>query len=255
MPSAWDTLSRHLTPPPTPSAWDTLPRHLTSPLPGLTTFHPKASFKAAPSYLDSVLFALFSPALSIPVYPLICLFIFSHWFVNSTATWISVSVVPRAQIRVLTPVRCLVNIGMDSRRHFPLSEEPSGERAPLMDLDQWQSWTLNMLKVFRQNKAYALSEKSLPQPGEVFSGAPFFASLETSVGLWSTSGHLIHQVMSTHPRQAHSLDGSGGVTLELAGWAEPGKPVLLSWRLTRSSAKQGSALGLEAGTSRLACRS
>lgn len=35
----------------------------------------------------------------------------------------------------------------------------------------------------------------------------------------------------------------------LAGWAERGKLVLLSWRLTRSSAKQGSALGREAGSS------
>ena len=43
-------------------------------------------------------------------------------------------------------------------------KEPSGERAPLLDLDQWQSWTLNMLKVFRQDRSVCSvsEEESLP---------------------------------------------------------------------------------------------
>ena len=46
-------------------------------------------------------------------------------------------------------------------------KEPSGERAPLLDLDQWQSWTLNMLKVFRQDLSVCSvsEEESLPPAG------------------------------------------------------------------------------------------
>lgn len=62
-------------------------------------------------------------------------------------------------------------------------KEPSGERAPLMDLDQWQSWTLNMLKVFRQNRSVcsASEEESASSRVKSSRGPLFFASLETSV--------------------------------------------------------------------------
>ena len=44
-------------------------------------------------------------------------------------------------------------------------KEPSGERAPLLDLDQWQSRAQNMLKVFRQNRSVcSVSEEESPPP-------------------------------------------------------------------------------------------